>query len=217
MRLMKKEARMSAPTRRGGFTLIELLVVIAIIAILIALLVPAVQKVRESANRTTCTNNLKQIGIALHNYHGAHKVFPPGCVGTGAVPAWGWMVFTLPYMEQTPLFDRLNPRGRTLQQAMTSDLAALQTPLPVLICPSDQPGSMGTYLNDNRKFSTATITLGKSNYPGNGGNAGSDGIFHAYASPTSPTAPPTRCSPASATTRASATPLCGPGKAPRRL
>jgi prepilin-type N-terminal cleavage/methylation domain-containing protein len=97
----------SSSKRRAGFTLIELLVVIAIIAILIALLVPAVQKVRDAAANTQCVNNLKQIGLALHDYHGANKVFPKGCAPEpdGGV-AWGpsWKVMILPYIDQLPMY-----------------------------------------------------------------------------------------------------------------
>ena len=92
---------------RRGFTLIELLVVIAIIAILIALLVPAVQKVRESAARIQCTNNLKQMALGLHNYHSVKGVFPPG---GDMVYLASWMVYILPYIEQLPIYENLWPK-----------------------------------------------------------------------------------------------------------
>ena len=90
--------------RNRGFTLVELLVVIAIIGILIALLLPAVQAAREAARRSQCSNNLKQIGLALQNYHDSFQTFPPGGLG---VRGAAWTVFVLPYMEQSAAYDRM--------------------------------------------------------------------------------------------------------------
>ncbi len=131
---------------RRGFTLIELLVVIAIIAILIALLLPAVQQAREAARRSSCKNNLKQIGLALHNYHDTYKMFPIGAQdnpsNAGNYESWGWGASILPQMDQAPLFKNLGVEKNTLSQVLKSGTlrVLLQTPLPAFICPSDDSG-----------------------------------------------------------------------------
>ncbi len=98
--------------RRRGFTLIELLVVIAIIAVLIALLLPAVQQAREAARRTQCKNNLKQMGLAMHNYHDTYNGFPNGNIASQA-GGWGisWYIRILPYVDQAPVYNKINFSG----------------------------------------------------------------------------------------------------------
>ncbi len=145
----------STKTQRG-FTLVELLVVIAIIGILVGLLLPAVQAAREAARRMQCSNNLKQLGLAMHNYHDSHNTFPSGFITNVVPPAqigtasmmsvtqlshWSWGAFILPYIEQGNLFNSLNVSGSTLHAnlATPAGLAALTTPLPTFMCPSD-PG-----------------------------------------------------------------------------
>ena len=142
---------------RSGFTLIELLVVIAIIAVLIALLLPAVQAAREAARRSQCVNNLKQIGISLHNYHDVVQALP-----WGAGP-WGWNdwsthVMLLPYMEQTPLYNALNFRnGCADGNCGNINTTAVNRQIATFLCPSD-PDRL-------------TSARGHNNYMGNAGSA----------------------------------------------
>jgi prepilin-type N-terminal cleavage/methylation domain-containing protein len=130
---------------RSGFTLIELLVVIAIIAILIALLVPAVQKVREAAARTQCLNNLKQWGLAMHSFHDVNKKLPPfTTVQTPAAPAMRrhtWAPMIMPYLDQGNLVRAYNSAVNWYD---APNLAMTQQPLTVFYCPSDRPGAMWT-------------------------------------------------------------------------
>jgi len=187
---------------RTGFTLIELLVVIAIIAILIALLLPAVQQAREAARRTQCKSNLKQLGIALHNYNSAHRVFPPNLIPGGKPTSggyigyfqgnWGVLAYLTPFLEQTAVYNLLNLESPTYSNsgsawiiADSNNQLAAATLVPLYLCPSDI----------SRKVSTdygVTGGIGPSNYAANMGTGldatggsehgspyRSDGVFYA--------------------------------------
>jgi prepilin-type N-terminal cleavage/methylation domain-containing protein len=151
-------------SRRKGFTLIELLVVIAIIAVLIALLLPAVQQAREAARRTQCKNNLKQLGLALHNYHDTANTFPPGWIGksTSNFSGFGWNAMVLPFVDQGPLYAVLqtgNPNMLTgLAAATAPTVKTVDSVLGALRCPSDPGAPTGI-------VSGGTVQFGRSNYP----------------------------------------------------
>ena len=127
-------------TRPTGFTLIELLVSIAIIAVLMALLLPAVQQGREAARRTQCKNNLKQLGLALHNYVDLHKVLPPGYVssftatGDDLGPGWGWAAMLLPQLDQAPAYQSIDSSSGI--ESPVNGACRLNT-FSVFLCPSD--------------------------------------------------------------------------------
>lgn len=156
---------------RRAFTLIELLVVIAIIAVLIALLLPAAQQAREAARRTQCKNNLKQLGIALHNYHDTFGSMPPGWVGVtnGAsdiygMNGWGWASRILPQIDQSPLFSLIDFNSKMESTTSAPNSQARVKSLPAFLCPSDTaPGNMWTIQNS---AGTNLVDLAIANYVG---------------------------------------------------
>src|SRR4051812_14737413 len=178
------------PMFRTGFTLIELLVVISIIGILIGLLVPAVQSIRESAARLQCSNNLKQLGLALHQYHDANRAFPPAYQRTSdrqtgtvygvtypdnnwnGLPGWAWGTLLLPYVEQDPLYRSMNLREPCWSP---QNAPFVKMRVPVFLCPSASGGSEGFAVEregaDVRHgvSFTPTITFAHSHYVTNAG------------------------------------------------
>ena len=204
MRRVHREGR----GRAAGFTLIELLVVIAIIAVLIALLLPAVQAAREAARRAQCTNNLKQIGLALHNYHSATNSFPPGGCNTGNVEtigstgAWGnWSAFSmmLPYLEQQSIFNACNfsvtnqGYGSGIDGNMNS--TATRTTINAFLCPSSprlQGANWTTYYGtpypNTNYFASVGSSLcqyggspaGVAYTDGKGNSAAPNGVFEVF-------------------------------------
>lgn len=139
-------------TLKRGFTLIELLVVIAIIAILIALLLPAVQQAREAARRSQCKNNLKQFGLAMHNYEQSHKAFQRANYSSSLTSTTGWQGFAghvmlLPYMDQAPLYKQIN---FTLSFWGGVNAGLKARVLTAFLCPSDSGWKFGTYGNDGQ-------------------------------------------------------------------
>jgi prepilin-type N-terminal cleavage/methylation domain-containing protein/prepilin-type processing-associated H-X9-DG protein len=163
--------------QRRGFTLIELLVVISIIAVLIALLLPAVQAAREAARRSQCINNLKQIGLALNNYHDALGAFPQGYIATSpfidaetdTAPGWSWASMILPQLDQSPLYNATNV---VLPVQAPANTTAARTYLRAYICPSDQPPSPTYLVTDGLGNTVATVA--PTSYAGSTGSDAAD-------------------------------------------
>ena len=155
---------MKRSNKACGFTLVELLVVIAIIGILIALLLPAVQMVRESARRTSCKNNLKQIGLACHTYAAAHEYLPPGWKASSptGVPGWGWASAILPYMEEENLSDQIN-FDLFIEDDNHSD--AIVQPIASYFCPSDEAKSAREFLMKETRLGNGIDPHGTDHLP----------------------------------------------------
>ena len=176
---------------RRGFTLIELLVVIAIIAVLIALLLPAVQQAREAARRSQCKNNMKQIGLALHNYHDSHGILP---LNDNPAKHRSGFVHMLPYLDQAPMYNIMN---QTLDQTVAPNVQFNTKSMPVFLCPSDPdanrtdlagsdssgtgaPADYAFNVGDNPNSTTTTGAPGPDAYGNNAAYSPSRGPFTRY-------------------------------------
>ncbi len=185
MNKMSARSKSNSWNRWRAFTLIELLVVIAIIAVLIALLLPAVQQAREAARRTQCKNNMKQIGLALHNYHDTFKFFPINRLSnrnvgtnfmTGTWGTLGWLAGLLPYFDQAPLFNTINPSDQSggnpciiNNSAQASNVAARRTVLTALLCPSNPQSPKQTNGSGGGDDWGSNLDGGRTDYVGNMG------------------------------------------------
>ena len=154
---------MTLKSNRRGFTLVELLVVIAIIGVLVALLLPAVQQAREAARRIQCSNNQKQLGLALHNYHDTIGTFPPMIVKPNptTTPAWAWSALMLPFLEQGNIHETLQVGTLSLTDSanLTTSETILNQPLEAFACPSDARSETTS------PRAVAGVRLGLSSYP----------------------------------------------------
>lgn len=192
MRLPNRIAVASYYTARcRAFTLVELLVVIAIIAVLIGLLLPAVQTAREAARRSSCQNNFKQIGIGILTFENSRKAFPAGYsyFNNGGERCWGWATFILPYLEQNAVYDQLTPDTRKLHDvciaaASQADKDALQTRISGYRCPSDTTPALNTLQSFGP---SAPFAIATANYIGSAGSqvlSGTDSSYpNGYAAP----------------------------------
>ena len=164
-------------SRRSGFTLVELLVVISIIAVLIALLLPAVQSAREAARRSQCLNSLKQMGLALHIYVTANDTFPISYIAWsvpagGTAPGWAWTVAVLPQLEQGSVYQAININ---LPIDLSANLTARDTALSIFVCPSDDENT-GAF-QATSQLTGGTIESQTTSYAGNGGTTAANGFF----------------------------------------